>query len=102
MKLLRYGPKGREKPGLLDQEGGIRDLSGILSDIDTVTLGSGEVAKLKSIDPESLPKVPRRPRIGAPIAAVGNFERPAATTDSIGDLHPAGGFPRVGAQSIDI
>jgi len=73
MKLLRYGPKGREKPGLLDKDGGIRDLSGILPDIDKATLGSGEVAKLKKVDPESLPKVPRRPRIGAPIAAVGNF-----------------------------
>ena len=73
MKLLRYGPKGREKPGLLDKEGGIRDLSGMLSDIDKATLGSGEVAKLKKVDPESLPKVARRPRIGAPIAAVGNF-----------------------------
>jgi 2,4-didehydro-3-deoxy-L-rhamnonate hydrolase len=73
MKLLRYGPKGREKPGLLDQDGGIRDLSGILPDIDKATLGSGAVAKLKKVDPESLPKVARRPRIGAPIAAVGNF-----------------------------
>jgi 2-keto-4-pentenoate hydratase/2-oxohepta-3-ene-1,7-dioic acid hydratase in catechol pathway len=73
MKLLRYGPKGREKPGLLDKDGGIRDLSGVLPDIDKATLGSGEVAKLKKVDPESLPKVPRRPRIGAPIAAVGNF-----------------------------
>jgi 2,4-diketo-3-deoxy-L-fuconate hydrolase len=73
MKLLRYGPKGREKPGMLDEAGGIRDLSAILPDIDKVTLGSGEVAKLKKIDPESLPKVPRRPRIGSPIAAVGNF-----------------------------
>jgi len=73
MKLLRYGPKGREKPGMLDKDGGIRDLSGILPDIDKTTLGSGEVAKLKKTDPESLPKVPRRPRIGSPIAAVGNF-----------------------------
>jgi 2,4-diketo-3-deoxy-L-fuconate hydrolase len=73
MKLLRYGPKGREKPGMLDKDGGIRDLSGILPDIDKATLGSGEVAKLRKVDPESLPKVPRRPRIGAPIAAVGNF-----------------------------
>ena len=73
MKLLRYGPKGREKPGMLDKDGGVRDLSGILPDIDKVTLGSGEVAKLKKTDPESLPKVPRRPRIGSPIAAVGNF-----------------------------
>jgi 2-keto-4-pentenoate hydratase/2-oxohepta-3-ene-1,7-dioic acid hydratase in catechol pathway len=73
MKLLRYGPKGREKPGILDQEGGIRDLSEVIADIDRATLASGEVAKLKKIKPESLPKVNRRPRIGPPIAAVGNF-----------------------------
>jgi len=73
MKLLRYGPKGREKPGMLDDDGGIRDLSGILPDIDKTTLASGAVAKLKKVDPASLPKVARRPRIGAPIAAVGNF-----------------------------
>jgi 2-keto-4-pentenoate hydratase/2-oxohepta-3-ene-1,7-dioic acid hydratase in catechol pathway len=73
MKLLRYGPKGREKPGILDQEGGIRDLSEVIADIDRATLASGEVAKLKKIDPESLPKVTRKPRIGPPIAAVGNF-----------------------------
>ena len=73
MKLLRYGPKGREKPGILDEEGGIRDLSEVIADIDRSTLASGEVAKLKKIKPESLPKVTRRPRIGSPIAAVGNF-----------------------------
>jgi 2-keto-4-pentenoate hydratase/2-oxohepta-3-ene-1,7-dioic acid hydratase in catechol pathway len=73
MKLLRYGPKGREKPGILDEEGGIRDLSEVIADIDRATLASGEVAKLKKIKPESLPKVTRRPRIGPPIAAVGNF-----------------------------
>jgi 2-keto-4-pentenoate hydratase/2-oxohepta-3-ene-1,7-dioic acid hydratase in catechol pathway len=73
MKLLRYGPKGREKPGLLDKDGILRDLSGVISDIDRATLASGEVARLKKIKPETLPKVARRPRLGSPIAAVGNF-----------------------------
>jgi 2-keto-4-pentenoate hydratase/2-oxohepta-3-ene-1,7-dioic acid hydratase in catechol pathway len=73
MKLLRYGPKGREKPGILDSDGGIRDLSEVIADINPATIGSGEVARLKKVDPESLPKVTRRPRIGAPIASVGNF-----------------------------
>jgi len=73
MKLLRYGPKGREKPGVLDKAGAIRDLSGIIPDIDAETLASGAVAKLKKVDPESLPKASGRPRIGSPIAAVGNF-----------------------------
>jgi 2-keto-4-pentenoate hydratase/2-oxohepta-3-ene-1,7-dioic acid hydratase in catechol pathway len=73
MKLLRFGPKGREKPGLLDEDGVIRDLSGVISDIDRSTLASGEVAKLKKVKPASLPKVTRKVRIGSPIAAVGNF-----------------------------
>ncbi|MEO8667972.1 MAG: fumarylacetoacetate hydrolase family protein [Bauldia sp.] len=73
MKLLRFGPKGREKPGLLDKDGVIRDLSGVISDIDRKTLASGEVARLKKVKPESLPKVTRKVRIGSPIAEVRNF-----------------------------
>jgi 2,4-didehydro-3-deoxy-L-rhamnonate hydrolase len=73
MKLLRFGPKGREKPGLLDKDGAIRDLSGVISDIDRATLASGEVARLKKVKPDSLPKVTRKVRIGAPIAEVRNF-----------------------------
>jgi 2-keto-4-pentenoate hydratase/2-oxohepta-3-ene-1,7-dioic acid hydratase in catechol pathway len=73
MKLLRFGPKGREKPGLLDKDGVIRDLSGVISDIDRATLASGEVARLRKVKPESLPKVTRKVRIGSPIAEVGNF-----------------------------
>jgi 2,4-diketo-3-deoxy-L-fuconate hydrolase len=73
MKLLRYGPKGREKPGLLDKNGAIRDLSGVISDINRETLGSGEVAKLKKVREEDLPLVKGRPRLGPPIAEVRNF-----------------------------
>jgi 2,4-didehydro-3-deoxy-L-rhamnonate hydrolase len=73
MKLLRFGPKGREKPGLLDGEGTLRDLSGVISDIDRTTLGNGEVARLKKVKPDSLPKVTRKVRIGAPIREVRNF-----------------------------
>jgi 2,4-diketo-3-deoxy-L-fuconate hydrolase len=73
MKLLRYGPKGREKPGLLDKNGAIRDLSGVISDISRETLGSGEVAKLRKVKEETLPLVKGRPRLGAPIAEVRNF-----------------------------
>jgi 2-keto-4-pentenoate hydratase/2-oxohepta-3-ene-1,7-dioic acid hydratase in catechol pathway len=73
MKLLRFGPKGREKPGLLDKDGVIRDLSGVISDIDRKTLASGEVARLKKVKPDSLPKVTRKVRIGPPIAEVRNF-----------------------------
>src|SRR6185295_3565446 len=73
MKLLRFGPKGREKPGLLDKDGVIRDLSGVISDIDRKTLASGEVARLKKVKADSLPKVTRKVRIGSPIAEVRNF-----------------------------
>lgn len=73
MKLLRYGPKGREKPGLVDKDGVIRDLSGVIADIDAEMLAGGALAKIKKIKPETLPKVAKRPRIGSPIKAVGNF-----------------------------
>jgi 2-keto-4-pentenoate hydratase/2-oxohepta-3-ene-1,7-dioic acid hydratase in catechol pathway len=68
MKLLRYGAKGREKPGLLDKDGRIRDLSGIVGDIDGTTIVPKSLARLKKIKPESLPVVRGNPRIGAPIA----------------------------------
>jgi 2-keto-4-pentenoate hydratase/2-oxohepta-3-ene-1,7-dioic acid hydratase in catechol pathway len=73
MKLLRFGPKGREKPGLLDKTGIVRDLSGIIPDISRQTLGDGAVAKLRRVKPEDLPKVTRKVRIGTPIAEIRNF-----------------------------
>ncbi|GHD57536.1 ureidoglycolate lyase [Thalassobaculum fulvum] len=71
MKLLRYGPRGQEKPGVLDAAGAIRDLSGVISDIDSATLAAGGLAKLKGVDPESLPKVDGSPRIGACVGGIG-------------------------------
>lgn len=73
MKLLRFGPKGREKPGLLAKDGIIRDLSDVISDIDRKTLASGEVARLKRVKPDTLPKVTRKVRLGPPIAEARNF-----------------------------
>jgi 2-keto-4-pentenoate hydratase/2-oxohepta-3-ene-1,7-dioic acid hydratase in catechol pathway len=73
MKLLRFGPKGREKPGLLAKDGIIRDLSDVISDIDRKTLASGEVGRLKRVKPDTLPKVTRKVRIGPPLAEVRNF-----------------------------
>jgi 2-keto-4-pentenoate hydratase/2-oxohepta-3-ene-1,7-dioic acid hydratase in catechol pathway len=73
MKLLRYGPSGNESPGLLDDEGRIRDLSGIVSDIDEDTIGRTQLEKLAAIDPRSLPIVKSSPRIGPPIRRVRNF-----------------------------
>jgi ureidoglycolate lyase len=68
MKLLRYGPKGEEKPGLLDAEGRIRDLSSAIADITGDTLAPASLERLRNLDPGSLPIVPGDSRIGAPIA----------------------------------
>ena len=64
MKLLRYGPKGQEKPGLLDAQGKIRDLSKVVDDIDGAALTDEGLAKLRALDPASLPLVEGNPRIG--------------------------------------
>ena len=73
MKLLRYGPVGQEKPGLLDGEGRIRDLSGHVADIDGRSLGPDGLAKLAALAPESLPVVAGEPRLGVPVAGIGKF-----------------------------
>ena len=57
MKLLRYGPPGREKPGLLDANGTIRDLSGVISDLAGDALLPESLAKLRQLDPQALPAV---------------------------------------------
>jgi 2-keto-4-pentenoate hydratase/2-oxohepta-3-ene-1,7-dioic acid hydratase in catechol pathway len=71
MKLLRYGPPGAEKPGLLDRRGNLRDLSVEIGDIDGAALQPAALAHLASLDPEKLPAVPGRPRLGSPIARIG-------------------------------
>jgi ureidoglycolate lyase len=73
MKLLRYGPKGQEKPGLLDADGQIRDLSSVVCDIAGDTLTDAGLAKLRAVDPASLPIVEGNPRIGPCVARVGKF-----------------------------
>ncbi len=73
MKLLRYGPSGREKPGMLDAAGNIRDLSSAIIQIDDRTLAPGELAKLRKIKPESLPMVKGNPRLGVPYAGISKF-----------------------------
>lgn len=70
MKLLRYGPAGHEKPGLLDRNGMIRDLSGVVRDIDGETLAPASLARLRAIDPASLPLVQGSPRLGPCVARV--------------------------------
>jgi 2,4-diketo-3-deoxy-L-fuconate hydrolase len=73
MKLLRYGPTGREKPGLLDADGRIRDLSGIVSNIDSGVLAPSRLAHLRKFDPVKLPKVAGTPRLGVPYTGIGKF-----------------------------
>jgi len=73
MKLLRYGEIGQEKPGLLDGEGRIRDLSGLVDDIFGSALGSESLNRIRAIDPETLPLVEGSPRLGPPIGVVPKF-----------------------------
>ncbi len=68
MKLVRFGDAGAEKPGLVDADGALRDLSGILKDIDGTALGDDSLARLRAIDASSLPKVSGTPRFGPPVA----------------------------------
>ena len=65
MKLCRFGPAGQEKPGLVDNTGTIRDLSGHIADISGDTLSSDTLDKLRKLDPASLPAAPKGVRIGA-------------------------------------
>ena len=67
MKLLRYGPKGQEKPGTLDADGRIRDLSGVIADITPGQLVGDALEALKAIDPATLPLVEGEPRYGVPV-----------------------------------
>lgn len=73
MKLLRYGPKGAEKPGLLDDDGSIRDLSGVASDVSGKALGEGLIESLSGLDVKSLPVVEGSPRLGPCVDGVGKF-----------------------------
>lgn len=71
MKFLRYGPRGTEKPGVLDQQGNIRDLSGLIGDIGGDVLA--DLGRFKHLDLESLPIVEGNPRLGACVAGTGKF-----------------------------
>ncbi|MBZ9735397.1 fumarylacetoacetate hydrolase family protein [Mesorhizobium sp. CA18] len=73
MKLLRYGEAGCEKPGLLDADGTIRDLSAHVADIAGTALHPASLEMLSKLDPKSLPVVPGKPRLGACVAGTGKF-----------------------------
>ncbi len=65
MRLVRYGNLGHEKPGLMDADGNLRDLSSLVADIDGASLDAGALARLRKLDPRALPKVEGSPRLGA-------------------------------------
>jgi 2,4-diketo-3-deoxy-L-fuconate hydrolase len=73
MKLVRYGRPGKEKPGLLDEEGRLRDLSGVVADIDAAALSDKALRKLAKVDPKTLPLVRGTPRFGVPVKGIGKF-----------------------------
>jgi 2-keto-4-pentenoate hydratase/2-oxohepta-3-ene-1,7-dioic acid hydratase in catechol pathway len=73
MKLVRYGKAGKEKPGLIDADGNLRDLSARISDITPDQLSGKSLAKLQKLNPARLPLVKGKPRFGPPLTGVGNF-----------------------------
>ena len=73
MKLVRYGPAGKEKPGLIDADGTLRDLSRKVKDIDGTTLAPAQLALLRKLDPKKLPAVKGKPRLGPCVAMPSKF-----------------------------
>ncbi|QRM31525.1 fumarylacetoacetate hydrolase family protein [Microvirga sp. VF16] len=73
MKLVRFGETGREKPGLVDSSGQIRDLSGLVADITGATLSSEILDRIRRTDPSTLPVAPSGQRLGACVGQVRNF-----------------------------
>jgi 2,4-didehydro-3-deoxy-L-rhamnonate hydrolase len=73
MKLVRYGPAGKEKPGLIDADGKLRDLSRKIRDIDGTTLAPAKLKELARLDPRRLPPVKGKPRLGPCVATPAKF-----------------------------
>ena len=73
MKLVRYGKPGKEKPGLMDAAGKLRDLSGVVADIGPGQLSDAALAKLRKIKTDTLPLVRGKPRLGCPVTGTGKF-----------------------------
>lgn len=73
MKLVRFGQPGSEKPGILDKDGNIRDLSAHIPDLAGAALSPASLGKLKALDPASLPLAPAGARLGAPVAGTRNY-----------------------------
>jgi 2-keto-4-pentenoate hydratase/2-oxohepta-3-ene-1,7-dioic acid hydratase in catechol pathway len=73
MKLVRFGPAGAERPGIVDDAGRVRDLSGIVGDIDADVLGPDGLTRIAAVDPASLPLVDEGVRFGPPVANTRQF-----------------------------
>ncbi|UPG87692.1 fumarylacetoacetate hydrolase family protein [Luteibacter aegosomatis] len=73
MKLARYGAPGQEKPGLIDGDGRLRDLSGVVTDLAGDAIGNAGLRRLAAIDPSTLPLVEGKPRYGAPVSGIGKM-----------------------------
>ncbi|HTX53055.1 MAG TPA: fumarylacetoacetate hydrolase family protein [Candidatus Baltobacteraceae bacterium] len=73
MKLVRYGRVGTEKPGVVDHEGKLRDLSGVVEDITPTVLGPAALKRLRKVKADTLPLVKGKPRLGCPIASIGKI-----------------------------
>jgi len=73
MKLVRYGQPGREKPGLIDSDGRLRDLSAVVKDIGPEQLSDAALARLRKLKTDKLPLVRGKPRMGCPVNGIGKF-----------------------------
>jgi len=73
MKLVRYGKPGKEKPGLIDSDGRLRDLSAVVADIGPDQLSDAALARLRKLKSDTLPLVKGSPRMGCPVAGIGKF-----------------------------
>jgi len=73
MKLVRYGAAGAERPGLIDGDGNLRDLSGVIAEIDPNALAPATLDRLRALDANALPVVPGTPRLGIPLTGIGKL-----------------------------
>ena len=83
MKLVRYGQPGKEKPGLIDAEGRLRDLSGVIADVTPEHLSDKALAKLAKLKADKLPLVKGKKRFGPPVSRVGKFIAIGLTTPTM-------------------